>query len=41
GAIIAREYGIPTVINVPGVMKAIQDGQIVTVDGDEGRIILQ
>ena len=41
GAIIAREYGIPTVINVPGVMKAIQDGQIVTVDGDEGRVILQ
>ena len=40
GAIIAREYGIPTVINVPGVMKAIQDGQIVTVDGDEGRVIL-
>ena len=41
GAIIAREYGIPTVINVPGVMKAIRDGQIVTVDGDEGRVILQ
>ncbi|CQR74949.1 Chondramide synthase cmdD [Sporomusa ovata DSM 2662] len=41
GAIIAREYGIPTVINVPGVMKVIQDGQIVTVDGDEGRVILQ
>ncbi|TWH51846.1 pyruvate,water dikinase [Sporomusa sp. KB1] len=41
GAIIAREYGIPTVINVPGVMKAIQDGQIVTVDGDEGRVILE
>ncbi len=41
GAIIAREYGIPTVINVPGVMKAIQDGQIVTIDGDEGRVILK
>ncbi len=40
GAIVAREYGIPTVINVPGVMKVIQDGQIVTVDGDEGRVIL-
>ncbi len=40
GAIIAREYGIPTVINIPGVMKAVQDGQIVTVDGDEGRVIL-
>jgi len=40
GAIVAREYGIPTVINVPGVMKAIQDGQIVTVDGDEGRVYI-
>ncbi|HBV97863.1 MAG TPA: hypothetical protein DEF36_12565 [Desulfotomaculum sp.] len=40
GAIVAREYGIPTVINVPGVMKAIQDGQIVTFDGDEGRVYI-
>lgn len=40
GAIVAREYGIPTVINVPGVMKAIQDGQVVTVAGDEGQVIL-
>ncbi|MDO0825286.1 PEP/pyruvate-binding domain-containing protein [Desulfosporosinus nitroreducens] len=40
GAIVAREYGIPSVINVPGVMKAIQDGQTVTVDGDEGRVYI-
>lgn len=40
GAIVAREYGIPTVINVPGVMKAVQDGQMVAVDGDEGRVYI-
>lgn len=40
GAIVAREYGIPAVINVPGIMKAVQNGRIITVDGDEGRIYL-
>ena len=38
GAIVAREYGIPAVVNVPGAMKVLQDGEIVTVDGDEGKI---
>jgi len=38
GAIVAREYGIPAVVNVPGAMKALQDGEIVTVDGDEGGV---
>ena len=40
GAIVAREYGIPAVINVPGVMKVIKDGQTITVDGEEGKIFL-
>ncbi|VVB56390.1 Phosphoenolpyruvate synthase [uncultured archaeon] len=38
GAIVAREYGIPAVVNVPGVMKAIKDGEQLTVDGDEGKV---
>lgn len=38
GAIVAREYGIPTVVNVPGVMKIVHDGEILTVDGDSGKI---
>lgn len=41
GAIIAREYGIPAVINVPGAMHRICDGQIITVDGTNGRIELE
>ncbi|HEY8910735.1 MAG TPA: PEP/pyruvate-binding domain-containing protein [Desulfosporosinus sp.] len=40
GAIVAREYGIPAVVNIPGVMKMIEDGQQITVDGDEGKVYL-
>jgi len=40
GAIVAREFGIPAVINVPEVMKVIKDGQTVTVDGEEGKVYL-
>jgi len=40
GAIVAREYGVPAVVNIPGVMKVIEEGQKVQVDGDEGKIIL-
>lgn len=40
GAIVARELGIPAVINIPGLLQTIQDGQLLTVDGDKGHIIL-
>lgn len=39
GAIVAREYGIPAVVNIPGVMRAIPEGRQVEVDGDEGRVV--
>ena len=39
GAIVAREYGIPAVANVPGILKALQDGEPITVDGSSGRVI--
>lgn len=38
GAIVAREYGVPAVVNVPGVMRLIKDGQQITVDGYNGKI---
>jgi phosphohistidine swiveling domain-containing protein len=38
GAIVAREYGIPAVVNVPGVMRSLKDGEPLTVDGDEGKV---
>ncbi len=40
GAIVAREYCIPAVVNIPGVMKIIKDSQLITVDGDEGKVFL-
>ncbi|HBV88537.1 MAG TPA: pyruvate, phosphate dikinase [Desulfosporosinus sp.] len=41
GAIVAREYGIPAVVNIPGVMRVIKDGWEIEVDGDEGKVYLK
>ncbi len=38
GAIVAREYAVPAVVNVQGAMRCIQDGQMITVDGTHGRV---
>jgi len=38
GAIVAREYGIPAVVNVAGVMDKIKGGMSVMVDGDQGAV---
>ena len=38
GAIVAREFGIPAVVNIPGVLRDIADGDVLTVDGDTGRV---
>jgi pyruvate,water dikinase len=38
GAIVAREYGIPAVANVPGILEALADGEEVVVDGSAGRV---
>jgi pyruvate,water dikinase len=40
GAIVAREFGIPAVVNVQGAMKLIRTGQRVTVNGDKGFVSL-
>lgn len=40
GAIVAREYGIPAVANVPGATIFIKDDQQIKVDGNEGRVIV-
>ena len=36
GAVVAREYGIPAVVGVPGATDRIATGQRVTVDGSAG-----
>ncbi|WP_437913474.1 PEP/pyruvate-binding domain-containing protein [Sorangium sp. So ce302] len=35
-SIVAREYGIPAVVNVPGVTLAIKTGDWLRIDGDRG-----
>jgi pyruvate,water dikinase len=35
-AVVAREYGIPAVVNVPGATVAIRTGERLRVDGDRG-----
>ncbi len=37
-SIVAREYGIPCVVSVPGAMR-IEDGTMLTVDGYSGEVV--
>ena len=41
GSIVAREYGIPAVLGTGNATQLIQDGQTITVDGDNGMVILK
>jgi phosphohistidine swiveling domain-containing protein len=40
GATIAREYGLPTVVNVGPASRTIQTGQTIRVDGDRGTVTI-
>jgi pyruvate,water dikinase len=35
-ALVAREYGVPTVVNVAGATRALKTGDLVRVDGNRG-----
>lgn len=35
-AIVAREYGVPAVMSVPGVTRTLKEGQEIQVDGSRG-----
>ena len=41
GSIVAREYGIPAVMGTGIATKRIQNGQMITVDGNDGVVTLQ
>ncbi len=41
GAVVAREYGIPAVVGVPGATTAISSGQRITVDGSAGTVTVE
>lgn len=36
GSIVAREYGIPAVVNIPGIFSVINDGDSLKVNGNQG-----
>lgn len=38
-AIVARELGIPTIVNIPGIMDQLQDGDVVRIDGENARLL--
>jgi rifampicin phosphotransferase len=41
GAIIAREYGLPAIVNVSGVIARICEGDSVMVDAMRGEVVVQ
>ena len=40
GSTVAREFGLPAVVNVKHGTRLIRTGQTITVDGDEGVVVL-
>ncbi len=40
GSIVAREYGIPAVLGVGNGTVRIQHGQMITIDGDAGTVVI-
>jgi len=38
GSIIAREYGLPTVVNLPGITRALKSGDRILLDGGTGLV---
>ncbi len=41
GAVTAREMQLPAVMSVRGVMSRLRDGQVVTVDGSQGAVLIE
>jgi len=37
-AVVARELGIPAVVNIPGLTQIVKNGDVVTMDGDAGTV---
>jgi len=41
GAIVAREFGIPAIVNVPQIRRTIRNGDVIEVDGDQGAVTIR
>jgi pyruvate,water dikinase len=39
GAIVAREFALPAVVNLPGILDVLQDGDEIVVDGLRGEVV--
>jgi pyruvate,water dikinase len=40
GALVAREYGKPCIAGIVNVTSSLEDGQLVEVDGNSGKVTL-
>ena len=40
GAILAREYGVPTVVDIPGITEILKTGNHIKIDGSSGLVLL-
>jgi pyruvate,water dikinase len=40
-AIVAREYGLPAVVDVPHLTRLIRTGQLLLVDANRGRVVVE
>jgi|LGOV01.1.fsa_nt_gb pyruvate,water dikinase len=41
GAIVSREYGIPAVVGIEDVVNVFKTGDVITIDGDNGTIVIK
>ncbi len=41
GVVVAREYGLPTIVNVRNIMQAVNNGDLITMDGSAGTITIK
>jgi pyruvate,water dikinase len=40
GSTVAREYGLPAVVNVRGATRIIRSGDLLTIDGAKGTVVV-
>lgn len=39
-SVVAREFGIPAVIQIENATKKLKTGQVITIDGCEGKVVV-
>ena len=41
GAVVAREYGLPTIVNVKGATKILKNGDYIKMDASKGTVVIE